>query len=149
MHWSSEARHDDCSVQNELSGQSPECARHQPLGPPFPSLSSTPPLLLVVIILPQRLHSRPTTPMGPIHHRHPLFVNPPQVTGFMRVVLPLLKPATFALGEIIVTPKVGIREMGFIMSGEVEVNCHTMSPSGHPYYLSWLTSCQHRVPVNI
>eukprot|EP00903_Cladosiphon_okamuranus_P018054 g16615.t1 len=44
-----------------------------------------------------------------------------QVTGFVRVVLPFLKPATFALGEIIVTPKVGTREMGFITSGEVEV----------------------------
>lgn len=39
----------------------------------------------------------------------------------MRVVLPLLKPATFALGEVIVTPKIGTREMGFIISGEVEV----------------------------
>ncbi|CAM9237533.1 unnamed protein product, partial [Hapterophycus canaliculatus] len=44
-----------------------------------------------------------------------------QVTGFVRVVLPLLKPATFALGEVIVTPKIGTREMGFIMTGEVEI----------------------------
>lgn len=40
----------------------------------------------------------------------------------MRVVLPLLKPATFAVGEVIVTPKIGTREMGFIMTGEVEVS---------------------------
>ncbi|CBN79924.1 conserved unknown protein [Ectocarpus siliculosus] len=44
-----------------------------------------------------------------------------QVTGFVRVVLPLLKPATFAVGEVIVTPKIGTREMGFIICGEVEV----------------------------
>lgn len=47
---------------------------------------------------------------------------PGQVTGFVRVVLPLLKPATFALGEVIVTPKIGTREMSFIICGEVEVN---------------------------
>lgn len=61
--------------------------------------------------------------MGYTLCRHTIIVRLPQVTGFVRVVLPFLKPATFALGEIIVTPKVGTREMGFIMSGEVEVNC--------------------------
>lgn len=44
-----------------------------------------------------------------------------QVTGFVRVLLPLLKPTTFGLGELVVTPKIGTREMGFILSGEVEV----------------------------
>ena len=72
--------------------------------------------------------------MGDVHHQYltqNTRVRPPQVTGFVRVVLPLLKPATFATGEIIVTPKVGTREMGFIMSGEVEVSCRVMLPSAH------------------
>lgn len=66
-----------------------------------------------------------------------------QVTGLVRVVLPLLKPATFGVGEIIVTPKVGTREMGFIMSGEVEVNCRVMPSSGHE--LSRPASCGRRI----
>lgn len=50
-----------------------------------------------------------------------------KVTGFVRVVLPLLKPATFAVGDVIVTPRVGTRDMSFIISGKVEVR-HLIPP---------------------
>lgn len=55
-----------------------------------------------------------------------------KVTGFVRVVLPLLKPATFAVGDVIVTPRVGTRDMSFIISGKVEVR-HLIPPP--PYEL--------------
>ncbi|CAM9173045.1 unnamed protein product, partial [Discosporangium mesarthrocarpum] len=44
-----------------------------------------------------------------------------QVTGFVRLLLPMLKPAAFDYRELIMTPRVGTREMAFIIKGEVEV----------------------------
>ena len=62
-----------------------------------------------------------TLPPRPSPSLRTLYVFCAQVTGFVRVVLPLLKPATFCQGDMIITPKIGTREMGFIVSGEVEV----------------------------
>lgn len=51
------------------------------------------------------------------------FVHPPltQIKGFVRVAMPLLKPASFQVGELITTPRVGTRVLSFVASGEVEV----------------------------
>lgn len=50
-------------------------------------------------------------------------------------MLPLLKPATFELGDLITTPKVGTREMSFIIGGEVQVRTR-LAPVSRPNLLA-------------
>lgn len=67
-----------------------------------------------------------------------------QVTGFVRVILPLLKPATFGPGDLVTTPKVGTREMSFIVHGEVEVRIRSSSRNQVPALFE-PKACQERI----